>query len=40
LAGLIVGLLGLLALVLGVYEMLDPGGFDRILASNLGPLFR
>jgi hypothetical protein len=40
LAGLIVGLLGLLALVLGLYEMLDPLGFDRMLASNLGPLLR
>jgi hypothetical protein len=40
LAGLIVGLLGLLALVAGLYEMLDPGGFDRILASNLGPMLQ
>jgi hypothetical protein len=38
LAGLIVGLLGLLALAMGLYEMLDPDGFDRMLASNLGSL--
>ncbi len=40
LAGLIVGLLGLVAMVMGVYETLDPSGFDRILASNLGPLLQ
>jgi hypothetical protein len=38
LAGLIVGLLGLLALVMGLYETLDPSGFDRVVAANLGPL--
>lgn len=40
LAGLTVALLGLLALVTGLYEMLDPGGFDRMLASNVLPLLQ